>query len=371
MLLICCLPCFAQESWPLWEHYAQNAIDPQGRVIDHSAQDRTTSEGQAYGMFFALVANDRPRFDKILGWTEVNLAQGDLTLHLPAWNWGKNPDGSWKTIDPNPASDADLWMAYTLMEAGRLWNEPRYAKLGHMIADRIAQVEVVNVPGLGLTLLPGPYGFHPDATTWLLNPSYMPPSVLTYLATISPRGPWGAVRDSLKRILAEGSGGGFAMDLVLAGYVLKPGPTQAQLAAGNRTASGVGSYDAIRVYLWLGMADRDTPGLKPLLGTMYGMSNYMMKHLTPPLVVDSTGNVTDPNAPPGFSAALVPYLSAVGMKKQMTEQMDRLTVTQDRVSGLYGRDKAYYDQNLALFGTGWAEKRLRFERDGRLHVNWR
>ena len=156
------------------------------------------------------------------------------------------------------------------------------------------------------------------------------------------------------------------MDLVLAGYVLKPGPTQAQLAAGNRTAPGVGSYDAIRVYLWLGMADRDTPGLKPLLGTMYGMSNYMMKHLTPPLVVDSTGNVTDPNAPPGFSAALVPYLSAVGMKKQMTEQMDRLAVTRIRTNGLYGRDKAYYDQNLALFGTGWAEKRLRFDKDGRL-----
>ena len=105
-LLPATVQCLAEQNWPLWERYAQNAIDPQGRVIDHSAQDRTTSEGQAYGMFFALVANDRTRFDKILGWTEVNLAQGDLTLHLPAWNWGKNPDGSWKTIDPNPASDA-------------------------------------------------------------------------------------------------------------------------------------------------------------------------------------------------------------------------------------------------------------------------
>ena len=64
------------------------------------------------------------------------------------------------------------------------------------------------------------------------------------------------------------------MDWVLAGYLLKAGPTPAQLAAGNLTASGVGSYDAIRVYLWLGMADRDTPGLKPLLGTMSGMTAY-------------------------------------------------------------------------------------------------
>jgi endo-1,4-beta-D-glucanase Y len=373
LLLACCQQrqCLAQQSWPLWEHYAQNAIDAQGRVIDHSAQDRTTSEGQAYGMFFALVANDRLRFDKILSWTEVNLAQGDLTVHLPAWNWGKNPDGSWKTIDPNPASDGDLWMAYTLMEAGRLWNEPRYGKLGRIMAERIAQVEVVNVPGLGTTLLPGPYGFHPDATTWLLNPSYMPPSVLTYLAAASPRGPWGAVRDSLKKILTEGSGGGFAMDWVLAGYLLKPGPKPAQLAAGNLTAPGIGSYDAIRVYLWLGMADRDTPGLKALLGTMSGMTAYMAQHVTPPEIVDSTGKVTDPNAPPGFSAALIPFLSAVGMKKEATIQNDRLTVTQDKASGLYGREKAYYDQNLALFGTGWLEQRIRFERDGRLKVKWR
>ena len=42
------------------------------------------------------------------------------------------------------------------MEAGRLWHEPRYDKLGRMMAERIAQAEVVNVPGLGTTLLPGP-----------------------------------------------------------------------------------------------------------------------------------------------------------------------------------------------------------------------
>ena len=56
--------CDAQQSWPLWESYKSHIIDRQGRVVDHSAQDRTTSEGQAYAMFFALVANDRPRFDE-------------------------------------------------------------------------------------------------------------------------------------------------------------------------------------------------------------------------------------------------------------------------------------------------------------------
>jgi hypothetical protein len=34
-------------------------------------------------MFFALVANDRARFDGLLRWTELNLASDDLTAHLP------------------------------------------------------------------------------------------------------------------------------------------------------------------------------------------------------------------------------------------------------------------------------------------------
>ena len=40
---------------------------------------QTVSEAQAYGLFFALVANDRPSFEKILKWTENNMAGGDLT----------------------------------------------------------------------------------------------------------------------------------------------------------------------------------------------------------------------------------------------------------------------------------------------------
>lgn len=56
-----------------------------GRVIDPSdARKITTSEGQSYGLFFALAANDRKAFDLLLAWTRDNLAEGDLTQHLPA-----------------------------------------------------------------------------------------------------------------------------------------------------------------------------------------------------------------------------------------------------------------------------------------------
>jgi endo-1,4-beta-D-glucanase Y len=362
--------CRAQQPWPLWESYAGHIIDQNGRVIDHSAQDHTTSEGQAYGMFFALVANDRPRFDKIFSWTETNLAAGNLTLHLPSWNWGKGPDGSWRTLDPNPASDADLWMAYDLLEAGRLWREPRYQKIGTLMATRIAQQEVVSVPGLGTTLLSGPVGFHPDAGTWLLNPSYLPPFLLAYLAKAIPTGPWRAVLESLQPLLARGSGAGYAMDWVAAGTEIRPSLSPTQLAAGVSDKPPIGSYDAIRVYLWLGIADPATPGVQALLPTVSGMAAYLKVHVTPPEQVDSLGHVLSTNAPPGFSAALIPYLHALGLTAQEKLQIDRLAATRDAALGLYGHNAAYYDQNLALFSTGWTEQRYRFDRDGNLKVKW-
>src|SRR5947208_5042715 len=88
-------PCIAQDWTSLWKSYVAGFMDNQVRVIDHDAGDRTTSEGQAYGMFFALVANDRSRFGGLLRWTEQNLAANDLTAHLPAWLWGRGDNNQW------------------------------------------------------------------------------------------------------------------------------------------------------------------------------------------------------------------------------------------------------------------------------------
>ena len=82
--------------WPAWEAFKAQFINEDGRVIsDDAGGGQTYSEGQAYALFFALVANDRAAFDKLLRWTENNLCDGDITARLPAWLWGKRPDGSW------------------------------------------------------------------------------------------------------------------------------------------------------------------------------------------------------------------------------------------------------------------------------------
>jgi endoglucanase len=365
--------CKAEQTWPLWESYAAKFVDGQGRVIDHGAQDRTTTEGEAYAMFFALVANDHGRFDKLVDWTEDNMAQGDLTLHLPAWSWGRAPDGTWRVLDTNPAADADLWMAYVLEEAGRLWGIDRYSKLGSLMVSRVAQQEVVLVPGLGTTMIPGAQGFHPTPDTWYVNPSYLPPPVLEYFARNDPQTPWDGVLQSLPAVVTNSSG--YAMDWMRAGAggvqpSAAPAAEQDAQSNGKPAVTPVGSYDAIRVYLWLGMSDPKTPGVRQTMKGLQGMSVYLQTHLTPPAQVDATGRILNADAPPGFSAAVIPYLHALGLKQEQV-QLTRLGATLDPKSGLYGRDGNYYDQNLALFAMGWSEKRFRFEADGKLRLLWK
>ncbi len=161
------------------------------------------------------------------------------------------------------------------------------------------------------------------------------------------------------------------MDWVEAGAGVQPSETPVQLAAGIKGAPAVGSYDAIRVYLWLGLADRSTPALGDLLGDLYGMTALIKNQPVPPARVDSNGKVVDPNGPVGFSAALAPFLLANGLKAEARAQMDRVAAGRDATTGLYGQGAHYYDQNLVLFGTGWMEERFRFDREGRLKVAWK
>ena len=201
LFMLCATGGCKQGPWTLWASYSARFIDTQGRVIDPQGDARTTSEGQAYALFFALVANDRPCFDRLLSWTQANLASGDLQTHLPAWLWGKNKDGEWKTLDPNPASDADIWMAYSLVEAGRLWKHPAYTNLGRSILAQVAKSEVADLPGFGPMLLPGSTGFVHDKT-WTLNPSYLPLFVMERLAVVDPAGPWQHIALGIRAVLA-------------------------------------------------------------------------------------------------------------------------------------------------------------------------
>ncbi|HTI16965.1 MAG TPA: cellulose synthase complex periplasmic endoglucanase BcsZ [Trinickia sp.] len=346
--------------WPGWERFKHDFISADGRVIDVGSADvRTVSEGQAYALFFALVANDREAFDTILDWTENNLAQGDLTARLPAWLWGRAPNGNWEVLDANAAADADLWMAYALLEAGALWHARSYTARGARLGRRMLDEEAANLQGHGLTLLPGPTGFHPAPDTWRLNPSYTPLQLINGIATRLADDPrWDRLAASTVRMLKQSALQGFAPDWTLyrAGYGFAP----------DAQTHARGSYDAIRVYLWLGMLDSSNANAKDLLHHFVPFADFIETRHGPPETVDTAAGKAGPNlGNAGFSAAVVPFLSTLGRVALASAQAARVETLNAQTP------PGYYTSVLALFGLGWRDGRYRFMADGTLAPAWR
>lgn len=56
-----------------WDDYKAKYLSDEGAVIDTGNNNMTHSEGQSYGLMFAVAYNDRDSFDKILNWSYANL----------------------------------------------------------------------------------------------------------------------------------------------------------------------------------------------------------------------------------------------------------------------------------------------------------
>ena len=349
-------------SWPLWQGYQKRFVQHDGRVLDQTGErDFTTSESEAYTLFFALVNNDRQHFDVVLNWIEANLSKGDFVHNLPAWHWGRQTNGKWEILDHNAASDADTWLAYTLLQAGSLWSEARYIRLGKTLLEQIKAKEVVQLPDGGTMLLPAPQGFAEVNGKWRFNPSYLPIQLLRAFTQADPTGPWSAMAATTLQMIRASASRGFAPDWVSyqhgQGWVALP------------ENEPIGSYDAIRTYLWAGMLD-DADTIKPqLIRSLSGMRRYLLKNNGSLMeTVNPLTGATKGIAPLGFSAALLPYLHSLNERKLLAQQARRLT---EKINGqLIGENPIYYDQILSMFGQGWIEERFKFNKTGQLIPAW-
>jgi endo-1,4-beta-D-glucanase Y len=348
-----------EKPWPAWEAFKKSSITEDGRVEDRGEDGtHTTSEGQSYALFFSLVANDRATFDKILNWTEKNLAQDDLATRLPSWLQGNKDDDTQGVLDTNSASDSDLWIAYTLGEAGRLWTNRRYVALASLMANHILGSETLDVPELGRVLLPGVTGFTPTPTSVRLNPSYVPMQLMRWFVAHSHDDRWTSLATSSQQLIVKSSPKGFAPDWTIYDY------SRGFLPDNDPEKGPVGSYNAIRVYLWAGMLNRDTSDRSVLLDALRPMARLVDKlGYTPESVNIVTGEAKN-QGPNGFSASMVPFLEASGMSEAATAQLKRIEA--DPIS-----TDSYYNQVLALFALGWKNKLYQFDYKGNLAPSWK
>ncbi|WP_158609687.1 glycosyl hydrolase family 8 [Cellulomonas triticagri] len=215
------------------EEFLADWVDD-GRVVRRDQGGDTVSEGQAYGLLLAVVADDADAFAAIWDWTQEHLVRSDGLL---AWRWA---DGA--VVDAEPASDADLDAARALVLAGAVWDEPAYTEAGTALATVLAD-DLTVTTALGRVLAPGlwataadPYGY---------NPSYASPAAYAVLgdATGDPR--WAE--------LATGSAA--ATTALLDGSPLPPdwaqvhgdGTTEAMPGAAGTGQSVRYAYDAARL----------------------------------------------------------------------------------------------------------------------------
>jgi endoglucanase len=269
-------------------------------------------------------------------------------------------------------------------------------------------------------LMPGATALFVHGPDWTVNPSYLPLFLFARFNAVDPAGPWPAIARNIPRLLRESARQGFAMDWVNYeaddGFVPAPAPGQnpspasaAGRASAPQTTSGadpanqsapqaaaadplvaqqpglgkaspptippkppMGSYDAIRVYLWAGMTSPAHGARDQLVAADAAMGEYLSRHDVPPEEVNADGVPQPQPGPIGFSAALLPYLGATsGLARAAAQQRARMSEQLNGTNGLYGKVPAYYDQNLVLFATGFLDGRFSFGSDGELKVEWK
>ncbi|MGD1798465.1 glycosyl hydrolase family 8, partial [Klebsiella pneumoniae] len=122
----------------------------------------------------------------------------------------------------------------------------------------------------------------------------------------------------------------------------------------------IGSYDAIRVYLWVGMLHDGDKQKARLLARFAPMAAQTAEQGVPPEKVNIATGKTSGQGPVGFSAVMLPFL----------QNDEARSVQRQRVADNYPGADAYYSAVLTLFGQGWDQHRFRFTAGGELQPDW-
>lgn len=171
-------PVAGADASELAEDFLADWVDDDGRVVRRDQGGDTVSEGQAYGLFAALLADDEESFDAVWNWTTSELQRDDGLL---AWRWAEG-----EVVDAEPASDADLDAARALVVAGERFDRPDLTEDGTALADVVIEQLTVETDA-GRILLPGlwaakaPHGY---------NPSYASPAAFSILARATGDARW-------------------------------------------------------------------------------------------------------------------------------------------------------------------------------------
>jgi len=323
-----------------YEFYKKEFMSNDGRIIDYSRNDITTSEGQAYIMMESLIVGDQDTFNLTYNWAKNNLQRKDK---LFAWLWGKNKNGQYTILDDNTASDADIDIAFALIMASEKWDKDRYLLEAKAIINSIWDNETRRV-GQQLVLSPGVKQNTDEKIE--INPSYFSPFAFRVFQKYDELHDWNCLINSsyyyLNEVMSKTK-----TNLPPNWFLIKNG--QVVLEASERSDF---SYDATRVFIriYLDYIETKEKRAIPIL--------EKVKFFIPKWEEDSPNFYTNYKAN-GELRDRVQYIGTISIITPVIEMFNpdiAKEIYQEKLDSNFVNKKYwdtkddYYGKNLSLFG---------------------
>lgn len=233
-----------------WSQFSEKFIHADGRVKDNYQNGITHTEGLGVAMLAAQACDDWKRFEKMYACSKKLLRPDGL------YSWSMSPEG--KVLDPNNASDGDLYVAWALLRAGLKALKEEWL----VAANRGTQAmlsEVVRKAPQGTVLIPAKFGFiEKDGNgkeVFVTNPSYWVFPAIQELQKIPRASAWAEVLNDTLNITAYARFGDYGLP---ADWVVLTDP----VAPWDKRPARFG-YESVRVALFLAWAQQDShPALR-------------------------------------------------------------------------------------------------------------
>lgn len=295
-----------------WKLYKSRFVSEDGRVIDTGNGNVSHSESQGYGLILAVKADDKETFKQIWQWTQINL---QVRKEDSLFMWRRRPETALSDEDKNNATDGDIIITWALLEAATKWQQPAYDQEAFKILNDIKRKLIVQKNGLTI-ILPGEYGFQSQDTTTINLSYWVYPAFKVF-----------SVRDA-DPVWQELVAGGLAL-LQKARYGRWQLPPD-WLAIGNDKSMVPAKnvrfgYDAVRVPLYLVLADIDNDVLVPFAEYWGYYQDYT------PAWIDLKENVMDSYGA-GSGIRAIKQITLAALKKTEPAAFDSVTEAQDYYS---------------------------------------
>ena len=278
-----------------WSDYKARHVTPDGRVVDDANGGVSHSEGQGFGMLLAVGAGDQDTFGRLWNWTARELYRRPDGLAF--WRW--IPDAVPHVTDPNNATDGDILIAWALLRAAKVWNNPEYRAASRRIALAVGQHAIFQ-SRLGPALKPAVVGFDASdrADGPVVNLSYWVFPALADLPEVVAEVDWRGVTRTGLALLAAARFGPASLPSDWISLAGDPAPAKG--------VPPVFSYDAVRIPLYLAWSGLGTPGT-------YGPFLHIVRHDAAPAIIDvETGFPGARFGEPGYSAVFRVAACAAG-----------------------------------------------------------